>query len=178
MREPGGGHGRLQDGAPPAAAPEAQPAPPQPGEPARAADGADLAWEESERPSGGEAGGEGGGEGSDRRRRWSLAEKLAVVAEASGPTTNMSAVARRHGITPTQLYRWKKDFRGATPASDAAAAGLGALAVREAAPDPSDPPAPGEDGLIEIHLLNGRRIKAPPSIDAETLAKIIKAVDT
>jgi transposase-like protein len=35
---------------------------------------------------------------TETRRRWSEAEKQAVVAEAERPGVNISAVARRHGI--------------------------------------------------------------------------------
>ncbi len=40
---------------------------------------------------------------ADTRRRWSAAEKAAIVAEASGRRSNISAVARRHGINPFQI---------------------------------------------------------------------------
>ena len=44
------------------------------------------------------------------RRRWSREEKLAIVEEASGACVNVSAVARRHGIKPALLYRWRKEL--------------------------------------------------------------------
>lgn len=46
---------------------------------------------------------------AETRRRWSEAEKAAIVAEASGPCTNVSAVARRHDIKPPLLFRWMKE---------------------------------------------------------------------
>ncbi len=114
-----------------------------------------------------------GANGAEKRRRWSHAEKLAVVTEASGPTTNMSAVARRHGITPTQLYRWKR-----TPAIHAETPGEGAPAVGET-PSLTSAEADGDAAQnIEIQLRNGRRIRVPLAIDADVLAKVIKAVDT
>ena len=36
---------------------------------------------------------------AETRRRWGDAEKQAIVAEAAPPGTNISAVARRHGIS-------------------------------------------------------------------------------
>jgi len=39
----------------------------------------------------------------ERRRRFSLEQKLAVLAEASAPGAVISAVARRHGLLPAQL---------------------------------------------------------------------------
>ena len=56
---------------------------------------------------------------AETRRRWSLKEKRSIVAEASGFCTNISVVARRHGIKPALLYRWKKELGGdqAVPSS-------------------------------------------------------------
>jgi hypothetical protein len=42
------------------------------------------------------------------RRRWSEAEKEAFIGEALQPGGNVSAVARRHGIKPSLLFRWRK----------------------------------------------------------------------
>jgi hypothetical protein len=38
--------------------------------------------------------------GPERRRRWSTAEKLAIVQETYEPDVTVSIVARRHGIQP------------------------------------------------------------------------------
>jgi transposase len=43
-----------------------------------------------------------------RRRRWSLAEKMAMVRETYEPGMSVSLVARRHGINPNQLFQWRK----------------------------------------------------------------------
>jgi transposase len=43
-----------------------------------------------------------------RRRRWSAAEKVRLVEEAMQPGSSVSAVARRHGIAPSQLFGWKR----------------------------------------------------------------------
>lgn len=42
--------------------------------------------------------------GPERRRRWSTAEKLAIIHE----TYEADATARRHGIQPNQLFAWRK----------------------------------------------------------------------
>jgi transposase len=47
--------------------------------------------------------------GRVERRRWfSVEQKLAVLAEAARPDANVSAVARRHGLTPSQLFKWRR----------------------------------------------------------------------
>ena len=44
---------------------------------------------------------------AEARRYWSEAEKTAIVAEAALPEANISAVARRHGMKPSLLFRWR-----------------------------------------------------------------------
>jgi len=46
--------------------------------------------------------------GPERRRRWSIEEKLAMVRESFEPGQTVSLVARRHGINPNQLFHWRK----------------------------------------------------------------------
>jgi transposase len=43
-----------------------------------------------------------------RRRRWSAEEKAAMVHETYAPGMSVSLVARRHGIAPNQLFRWRR----------------------------------------------------------------------
>jgi transposase len=43
-----------------------------------------------------------------RRRRWSAQEKKAFVAESEQPGMSVSAVARKYGIHPNQLFSWRK----------------------------------------------------------------------
>lgn len=43
-----------------------------------------------------------------RRRRWSVAEKVSLVEEAMQPGMGVSYVARRAGISPSQLFAWKR----------------------------------------------------------------------
>jgi transposase len=42
------------------------------------------------------------------RRRWSAAAKSRILAEALEPGVNVSAVARRHGLKPQQLFGWRR----------------------------------------------------------------------
>ena len=41
----------------------------------------------------------------DRRRRFSLEQKVAVLAEACAPGAVISDVARRHGLLPSQVFK-------------------------------------------------------------------------
>lgn len=44
----------------------------------------------------------------ETRRRWSPAEKKAIVLESSEPGQSVSAVARKYGIGPSQLFYWRR----------------------------------------------------------------------
>jgi transposase len=46
--------------------------------------------------------------GIQRRRRYSVDEKLRIVQEAAQPGITISYVARRHGISPSLLFHWRR----------------------------------------------------------------------
>jgi len=43
-----------------------------------------------------------------RRRRWPSAEKLRIVEETLDEGASISVVARRNGVAPNLLYRWRR----------------------------------------------------------------------
>ena len=43
-----------------------------------------------------------------RRRRWSAAEKLRIVEETLEDHASISVIARRNGVAPNLLYRWRR----------------------------------------------------------------------
>src|SRR5262249_36521615 len=51
--------------------------------------------------------------GTPRRRRWSDAEKAAIVAESLAHGARTSEIALRHGLDRNQLYEWRRQFRSA-----------------------------------------------------------------
>jgi transposase len=46
--------------------------------------------------------------GTARRRRWSVEEKLRILGESCEPGESVSVVARRNGVAPNLLYRWRR----------------------------------------------------------------------
>src|SRR5947207_11224013 len=46
--------------------------------------------------------------GAGRRRSWSPEEKAAIIVESYGAGETVCAVARRHGLTPQQLFAWRR----------------------------------------------------------------------
>ena len=49
--------------------------------------------------------------GKERRRRWSVEEKLRIVAEAEEPGACIKAVAARHDVYPSLLFYWRRQVR-------------------------------------------------------------------
>lgn len=42
------------------------------------------------------------------RKRWTSEQKLRIVEESMQPGNSASRVARKHGISPALLYKWRK----------------------------------------------------------------------
>src|SRR6266849_4221800 len=73
--------------------------------------------------------------GAGRRRSWSSEEKVAIVTESYGEGETVCAVARRHGLTPQQLFTWRRLAR-VEPTSAAPATFVPAV-VETAEPEPT-----------------------------------------
>jgi transposase len=123
----------------------------------------------------------------ERRRDWPDETKIAIVAESLAPGVNISAVARRHGLNPQQLFGWRKRFRdeaatlnertlaGAEPTLSFAPAVLdgSSTSIPGGTPLPSIPP----DGTIEISV-GAAVIRICGAVDPRTLALVFKALRT
>src|SRR5215217_8064600 len=78
--------------------------------------------------------------GAGRRRTWPVDEKAAIVAESYAPGKTVCGVARRHGLTPAQLFTWRRLARRArSPVKEPPA--LFVPAVVEPSPGPPLHPA-------------------------------------
>jgi transposase len=126
----------------------------------------------------------------ERRRRFSVEQKLAILAEATAPGANMSGVARRHGLVPAQVYKWRRlaelGVIGVPGASE-----LPSFVAVEIAKDvpslpaslPEDKPATVDSaprrrrrkkaGVIEIELEGGRRVRVDRDVDAAALQRVL-----
>lgn len=130
---------------------------------------------------------------AETRRKWSDTEKQSIVAEAAQPGANISAVARRHGIKPSLLFRWRRLAREAPPCSAAPAFLPVALALPLACSEPVAPEAPSpssplpaarseaeddrHDDRIEIELGNGRLVRVGAGVSTDALKRIIDLLD-
>jgi transposase len=125
---------------------------------------------------------------AETRRRWSDAEKQAIIAEAARPDANISAVARRHGLKPSLLFRWRRMAREAQACASGAAFVPVTLALPPASAEDSAPAAaPASpcrsadtartDDHIEIELGNGRLVRIGAGVDMDALKRILTVLD-
>ena len=49
--------------------------------------------------------------GAGRRRTWTAEQKAQILAESYEAGEKVSTVARRHGLTPQQLFGWRREAR-------------------------------------------------------------------
>lgn len=129
----------------------------------------------------------------ERRRRWPIEEKRAIVAESLEPGTRPAEIIRRHGITSGQLYAWRQqltrrvDVRpaGARPSFARVEVASGEPQVQE--PPPAAVPAvatsklpaiaePRGKGLIEIVLPCGTSVRVDGRVDDRALRCVLDAL--
>ena len=124
--------------------------------------------------------------GAGRRRDWSAEDKARIVAESYEPGESVSAVARRHALSPQQLFSWRRRLR--RPASGEAASATSPLFVpavlahEPALPEPSSaPPQRKRRGrqrraaAIEIDVA-GARVTIESGASPATIAAVIGAL--
>ena len=126
----------------------------------------------------------------ERRRRFSVEQKLAVLSEATAPGANMSEVARRHGLVAAQVYKWRRlaelgviGVPGASELPSFVAVEITKDAASLPAVVPASKPAVVDDaprrrrrkkaGLIEIELAGGRRVRVDRDVDAAALERVL-----
>ena len=45
------------------------------------------------------------------RRRWTAAQKSSILSECAQPGNSVARTARKHGVSPSQIYSWRKLIR-------------------------------------------------------------------
>jgi transposase len=117
--------------------------------------------------------------GTERRRRFSEDDKARIVEETLAPGAVVSDVARRHGLSPQQLFTWRQEARRGpvTPAPDVAPVFVPAV-VHEAsvgAGDKTNNKAARRrrgrqtNGIIEIEI-DGVTVRVGGGADVKTVA--------
>jgi transposase len=123
--------------------------------------------------------------GTERRRRFSDADKLRLVAEAFRPGAVVIEVARRHQVDESLLYRWRRlvaqglltaEPPGLVPVQVAPETPSAAASLAE--PRTSMPEAPAEPahGVIEIELPRGGRVRITGAAEPAMVAAALRAL--
>ena len=115
--------------------------------------------------------------GTERRRRWSLQDKLQIVEETMQPDVTVSEVARRHGLAPSVVFTWRRLAREGRLGDTGPA-----FVPVEITPVPvqaaSMVSSSRRTGLIEIVLGRGRRIRVDREVDLEALRRMLQVVES
>jgi transposase len=127
--------------------------------------------------------------GPERRRRWPLREKLAIVAESFEDGAVVSHVAQRHGIKPQQLFDWRRQVReheprrlepeqapiGEAPVFAPVIIAGQSLGLTVAASGPG--PAKLQPAMSGIEItIAGATIRISGPVDARALTAVLRAV--
>jgi transposase len=122
--------------------------------------------------------------GSGRRRSWTADEKAEIVAESYADGDTVCSVARRHGLTPQQLFTWRRQARQPLAPKSASDVPLFVPAVIEAPPPEPAPRRRGGRrsrkaeqvrGMIEMEI-DGVAVRVGRGADAKTVAAVIRAL--
>jgi transposase len=113
--------------------------------------------------------------GAGRRRSWSPEEKAAIIAESYVEGETVCAVARRHGLTPQQLFTWRRLTRD-----------TGKVEPPVFVPAVAEGPAPAvtkrprqrrSSAAASIELeIDGVVVRVGPGAQASTVAAVIRAL--
>ena len=122
--------------------------------------------------------------GTGRRRRFSEDDKVRIIEETLAPGAVISEVARRHGLTPQQLFTWRRQARRHPLAAKSGTAPSFVPAIVEG----SAPEQPGGArkpsrrrrtghmcGTIEVEI-DGVTVRVSRGADAKTVAMVIRAL--
>ena len=104
--------------------------------------------------------------GVPRRRRWSAAEKAAIVAESFAPGAVASTVALRHGLHRNQLYMWRREVRSGALANRG-------IAMPDFVPLVPENRAASRTAAIEIEI-GGAVLRADAGVDLAFLGRIVR----
>ena len=119
--------------------------------------------------------------GAGRRRTWSDEDKGRIVAEIVASGGSVSAVARRHGLSPQQLFGWRRELQASQTALSHAeelqfvpAVLDGASSVRRQRKMLRGQVEPGA-GMIEVEI-DGVTVRVGRGADAKTVRAVLRTL--
>ena len=110
-----------------------------------------------------------------RRRRWSDDEKCRIVMESVSGPRQVSATARRHGVSRSQLLTWRRKM-----VAEAGPIAPGFVPVVFAPDEGIAAPAPSPSAAqprLEVVLCCGRRIIAEGAVDTDAVLKLARGLE-
>ena len=115
--------------------------------------------------------------GVERRRRWSLEEKLRIVAETEQAGFGIAEIARKYEISRGLLWNWRSQIRRGVLRPESPPVFYPVRTISEPA-DGNGKPSAGRldqvsDGKIEITLPDGTSIKVGHDIGLATLRRVL-----
>jgi transposase len=118
------------------------------------------------------------------RRSYTPEEKARLLTEAAVPGARVLLVAQRHGVSPSLMYRWRRQAEGravrkAPPRPPAFVPLLldGAKPAGGSAPPARPPEGGGLEGHVEVVLRNGRLLRVGAGADAAAVARLAAALE-
>ena len=117
--------------------------------------------------------------GLERRRRWRDEDKVRIVASVGVGGVTVTQLAHHHEVTRQQIYGWRHELKkkGLWPPS----AGVAFLPVDISdlrKPPEAQTDKPVAPSLVEVRLQNGRSLHFDGAMDAATLTRLIRVVET
>jgi transposase len=119
--------------------------------------------------------------GAGRRRTWSAEEKARIVAASYVVGETVCSVARRHALTPQQLFTWRREARRRQETVETAAPALFVPAVVDSSPQAAPKSrrrarrAPASPAAIELEI-DGVTVRVGRGAEARTVAAVIRAL--
>jgi transposase len=119
--------------------------------------------------------------GVERRRQWRIEDKLRIVAEAERRGARFAEVARRHEVSRSVLWAWRKQARSGALVSGRAPVFMPVQILPSQSSSPN-PPAPSEAApcsdaqQIEIALADGTVIRVGDKVGAAALRRVLSAL--
>lgn len=112
----------------------------------------------------------------ERRRRWSAADKLVLVAETQEDGKSVALVAKSAGISPSLFYSWRRQAsRGelVVPGDHLGPAFVPISVVDDGATGMATGSMMQRRGLIEIDLGDGRQVRVDRDVNASALRRVL-----
>jgi transposase len=116
----------------------------------------------------------------EARRRWSEDDKRALVAATFVDGETVNGVARRHNVSPSMLFSWRRQYREALTSMAPASVSIGFAPVAIALPEPDRSPPPlaaqASMPLIELEFGGGVHLRISGAVDPDLAAAVVKAM--